>query len=311
VAAPGSAPSRPIAAPPDLIVSRQLRAPRELVWQVWTDPAHIVKWWGPHRFTCPYAEIDLRAGGALRFDMRAPDGTVFPAIGTVEEVVAPERLVVTTRLEHDGVTIAEVQQTVVLEARGDETRLTLRAHVRYATEAAAAALAGMEEGWNQALDKMVSYSATTAAPQEIVITRRYRAPIDTVWEAWTSPERLAAWWGPTGFTTTTTHFELTPGGQWIHTMHGPDGVDYPNVITYRDIVPGRRLVYEQTGGRAGETPIDFRSTVVFERDEAGTRLTLRMQVASAESRRRAIEEFGAYEGGIETLDRLADFLRVP
>ena len=169
----------------------------------------------------------------------------------------------------------------------------------------------MEEGWNQALDKMVSYSATTAAPQEIVITRRYRAPIDTVWEAWTSPERLAAWWGPTGFTTTTTHFELTPGGQWIHTMHGPDGVDYPNVITYRDIVPGRRLVYEQTGGRAGETPIDFRSTVVFERDEAGTRLTLRMQVASAESRRRAIEEFGAYEGGIETLDRLADFLRVP
>ena len=102
MAAPGSAQSRPIATPPDLVVSRQLRAPRELVWRVWTDPAHIVRWWGPNRFTCPHAEIDLRPGGALRFDMRAPDGTVFPAAGTVEEVIAPERLVITTRLAHEG-----------------------------------------------------------------------------------------------------------------------------------------------------------------------------------------------------------------
>jgi uncharacterized protein YndB with AHSA1/START domain len=311
VAAPGSAQSRQIAAPPDLIVSRHLRAPRELVWKAWTDPAHIVKWWGPHRFTCPHAEIDLRPGGAVNFEMQAPNGRIYPTTGTVDDVVAPERLVVTTRLEHDGIVMLEVRQTVTFEDRGDETRVTLRAHVLHATEAAAGALAFMNEGWNQAFDKLDSYASTTAAERELVITRRYRAPIETVWEAWTAPERLAAWWGPTGFTTTTTHFERTPGGQWIHTMHGPDGVDYPNVITYRDIVPGRRLVYEQTGGRAGETPIDFRSTVVFERDEAGTRLTLRMQVASAELRRRAIEEFGAYEGGIETLDRLADFLRVP
>jgi uncharacterized protein YndB with AHSA1/START domain len=293
------------------VVSRQLRAPRTLVWQVWTDPAHLVKWWGPHRFTTPRAEIALRPGGAIRFEMQGPDGRIYPSTGTVDDIVAPERLVVTTRLEQDGVTIAEIQQIVIFEDRGDETRVTLRAHVLHATAAAAGALAGMSEGWNQALDKLTSYATTSASEQELVITRRYRAPIETVWEAWTSPDHLAGWWGPNGFTTTTTRFELQPGGQWAHTMHGPDGTDYPNVITYREIVPGRRLVYEQAGGRAGEPTIGFRATVIFERDEVGTRLTLRTHMASAADRRRVIEEFGAYEGGIQTLDRLADYLRVP
>ena len=205
----------------------------------------------------------------------------------------------------------EVRQTVTFEGHGDDTRVTVRAHVLHATEAAAGALAGMNEGWNQTLDKLVGYASTTAAEQELVITRRFRAPIETVWEAWTSPDRLAAWWGPTGFRTTTARFDLTPGGQWAHTMHGPDGTDYPNVITYREIVPGRRLVYEQSGGRAGEPQVAFRASVIFERDEVGTRLTLRTHLASAADKRRLIDEFGAYEGGVQTLDRLADYLRVP
>jgi uncharacterized protein YndB with AHSA1/START domain len=311
VAAPGSASARSVTAPPDLIVSRQFRAPRALVWQAWTDPAHIVKWWGPYRYTAPRAEIELRPGGKVSFEMQAPNGRVFGSTGTVDEVLALERLVVTTRLAQDGMTMLEVRQTVTFEERGDETRVTLRAHVIRATDAAASALAFMSEGWNQTLDKLTSYATTTAAERELVITRRFRAEIETVWEAWTSAERLAAWWGPTGFTTTTSRFELTSGGQWAHTMHGPDGTDYPNVITYREIVPNRRLVYEQSGGRAGEPTLGFRATVVFERDEVGTRLTLRMHLASAADKRRIVDEFGAYEGGLQTLDRLADHLQVP
>jgi uncharacterized protein YndB with AHSA1/START domain len=311
VAAPGSASSPNITAPPDLIVSRQFHAPRALVWQAWTDPAHIVKWWGPHRFTAPRAEIELRPGGAVHFEMQAPGGRIYPSTGTVDEVIVPARLVVTTRLAQDGITVLEVQQTVTFEERGEETRVTLRAHVIRATEAAASALAFMNEGWNQALDKLTSYATTTAAERELVITRRFRAPIDAVWAAWTSAERLAAWWGPTGFTTTTSRFALTPGGQWAHVMRGPDGTEYPNVITYREVVPGRRLVYEQSGGRAGQPTLAFRATVVFERDEAGTRLTLRTHLGSAADKRRIIDEFGAYEGGLQTLDRLADYLHVP
>ena len=93
-------------------------------------------------------------------------------------------------------------------------------------------------------------------------------------------------------------------------MHGPDGTDYPNLITFREIVHGRRLVYSQSGGRVGGPPMRFETTVVFERDEVGTRVTFRALFASAAERRQVIEEYGAYEGAHQTLDRLADHLRV-
>lgn len=294
----------------DLVIVRTFQAPRALVWQAWTDPAHIVRWWGPHRYTTPRAEMDLRPGGAIRLDMQGPNGGVRPVVGTVDEAVAPERLVTTTRLEQDGVVALEVQHTVTFEDRGSETRVTLRAHVLRATDAAAAAIAGMDEGWNQSLDRLASYAATTAAEREIVITRRFRASIDLVWEAWTSPAHLEKWWGPIGFTTTTSAFDFTPGGQWVHTMHGPDGTDYPNTLTFREIVPGRRLSYSHAG-MSDDDPLGFEVVAVFERDEVGTRVTWRMTLASAADRQRVIDQLGAYEGAQQTLDRLADLLQVP
>ncbi len=296
---------------PDLRLTRRFRAPQALVWQAWTDPAHIARWWGPHRFTCPHAEIDLRPGGALRFDMKGPDGHVFPAFGTVESVDPPGHLVFTTRLEHEGLVIAEVRHRLTFVAHDDETVVELHASVLRATDAAAAALAGMREGWSQSLDRMVSLAVTGASDRELVVTRRYHAPIETVWEAWTMPRHLEAWWGPVGFRTTTARFDLSPGGQWAHTMHGPDGTDYPNVITFKEIVPGRRLTYEQSGGRATGEVIHFDATIVFERDEDGTRVTLRLQFASADDRQVVNDEYGAYEGARQTLDRLADLLQVP
>ena len=295
---------------PDLVVTRQLRAPRSLVWRAWTDPAHIVKWWGPHRFTTPRAEIELRPGGAIRFEMRGPNGRIYPSVGTVKEIVEPERLAVVTSLLQDGVAIAEVLQIVTFDETTDGTRVTLHARVLMRTDAAAGPLAGMREGWGQTLDRLASYATTTASDREMVVTRRFHAPIELVWDAWTSAAQLEAWWGPHGFTTTTSAFDLTPGGQWACTMHGPDGTDYPNLITFREIVHGRRLAYSQSGGRVGGPPMRFETTVVFERDEVGTRVTFRALFASAAERRQVIEEYGAYEGAHQTLDRLADHLRV-
>lgn len=295
---------------PEIVLTRHFRAPRALVWQAWTDPRHIVRWWGPSRYTAPHAEIDLRPGGALRFDMQGPDGRILPSIGTIDEVVPEGLLVFTMRMEQQGAVVAEVQQTITLQDVDGGTVLELHVRVLHATEACMGPISSMREGWNQALDKMLSYTVTAAAERELVVTRRYRAPIETVWAAWTAPEHLERWWGPIGFTTTTSRFELAPGGQWVHTMHGPDGTDYPNVVTFREIVPPRRLAYAQSGGRVGDRTITFESTVVFEREEDGTRLTLRMRFDSAADRQVVIDEFGAYEGAIQTLNRLADLLGV-
>ena len=71
------------------------------------------------------------------------------------------------------------------------------------------------------------------ANREMVITRTVDAPRALVWQAWTQPQHIAAWWGPDGFRTTIHAMNVTVGGVWRFMMHGPDGTDYPNRIVYR------------------------------------------------------------------------------
>ncbi len=79
------------------MITRTFDSPRELVFKAWTDPKHVTQWWGPHGFTNPVCELDVRPGGAIRIHMRGPDGTVYPMTGTFHEVVEPERLVFAIR----------------------------------------------------------------------------------------------------------------------------------------------------------------------------------------------------------------------
>ena len=74
--------------------------------------------------------------------------------------------------------------------------------------------------------------ANRSDSSELRLTRVYDAPVQAVWDAWTIPERVEKWWGPRGFTLTTHSKDLRVGGHWRYTMHGPDGVDYPNVTKY-------------------------------------------------------------------------------
>jgi uncharacterized protein YndB with AHSA1/START domain len=68
-------------------------APRSIGWQAWTEVDELQQWWGPRHFTSPRCEIDLRPGGLIHIDMRAPDCVVYPMSGAFEEIVPPERLV--------------------------------------------------------------------------------------------------------------------------------------------------------------------------------------------------------------------------
>ena len=77
-------------------------------------------------------------------------------------------------------------------------------------------------------------------PRSIIGTRVFDAPRDLVFSAFTDPKHLAQWWGPDGFTTTTSAFEFRPGGVWRFVMHGPDGRDYQNRITFDEIVAPER-----------------------------------------------------------------------
>src|SRR3989442_12450066 len=82
---------------------------------------------------------------------------------------------------------------------------------------------------------------SATADREIVISRVISAPPELVFEAFTEVRHLSRWWGPEGFTTTTRAFEFRVGGEWDFVMHGPDGTDYQEWISWTEISPPERI----------------------------------------------------------------------
>ncbi len=138
--------------------------------------------------------------------------------------------------------------------------------------------------------------------KEIIATRLLNAPRTLIWKVWTDPEHIVNWWGPDGFTNTIKSMDVKPGGQWEFIMHGPDGVNYRNLITYVEVIEHELIAYEH-----GPSP-KFKVTVTFEDFGEKTRLTMRMLFATSEARDRTIEKFNAVEGLSQTLGRLQGYL---
>lgn len=135
---------------------------------------------------------------------------------------------------------------------------------------------------------------------EIAITRKFRAPPERVFDAWTDPTKIAKWFGPDGFETITKKHDMRPGGEWVHVMRGPDGKEYPNHIVFVEVERAKRLVYDHV------SPPAFRTTVTFERDGEGTTMRFRMKFEDANAFKVATETYGAREGARQTIARLAE-----
>ncbi len=140
---------------------------------------------------------------------------------------------------------------------------------------------------------------------EIKIIRLYDAPVKVVWEAWTDPKKAAHWWGPRGFTITTHSKDLRVGGHWKYTMHGPDGVDYPNNTVYYEVEKYSRLVYDH-GGSDDRPPL-FRVSVHFVESKGKTKMEMIMRLATPEAAEET-KKFIKKANGNSTWDRLGEFL---
>ena len=149
-------------------------------------------------------------------------------------------------------------------------------------------------------------TAPLTADREVVVSRVVAAPPDLVFEAFTEVRHLSQWWGPDGFTTTTRSFEFRVGGEWHFVMHGPDGTDYPEWITWTRIDPGRRI--ELLHGEFPGDPRAFESVLTFEPEAVGTRIELRTLFPTRAQRDEAVEKYHAVEGGEQTLGNLAAYL---
>jgi uncharacterized protein YndB with AHSA1/START domain len=308
----------------ELVLVRTFDAPRSLVFKVWTDPMHLARWWGPQGFTNPVCEADARPGGAIRINMTGPDGTVYPMSGVFHEVVEPERLAFTchAHLSAEGHASLEVLNRVTFEEKDGRTTLTVRALVVKAGPEMAAALGGMEIGWNQSLDRLGEEVARAEGEDDgFVIARTFDAPRDLVFRAWTEADRLAQWFGPGGFTMLSSTLDLRPGGAYHYGLRSPDGKVMWGRWVFRDVVPPERLAFvfsfsDESGGVtrhpfAPDWPAEVLSTVSFAEHHGKTTLTMHAVPLNATAAE--LQAFTAGQGSMQqgwsgTLDALAAYL---
>lgn len=144
-------------------------------------------------------------------------------------------------------------------------------------------------------------------PNEIYLERIYDAPVKMVWNSWVDPKQVAQWWGPRGFTLTNHSKNVRTGGHWDYTMHGPDGVDYPNKTKYLEVENYSRMVYDH-GANDTQPPL-FRVTVNFIDLNGKTKMEMIMALATAEAATE-IKKFIKKAGGNSTWDRLAEYLEM-
>jgi uncharacterized protein YndB with AHSA1/START domain len=219
----------------ELAITRTFDAPREILFKMWTDPNHMAQWWGPHGFTNPVCNLDVRAGGAIRIDMRGPEGTVYPMTGTFREIVRPQRLVFTAEaLDQSGTVVLEVLNTVIFEEKNGKTTLTLQARVTKVTGEGVSYLEGMEAGWTQSLERLASQVKSKNEP--LVIERTFNAPAARVWRALTNKDEMKRWYFDLK------EFKAEMGFEFQFTVEH-EGFKYAHHCKIKEVIPGKKLVH--------------------------------------------------------------------
>lgn len=140
----------------EMVLTRLVDAPRELVWKAFTEPEHVAQWWGPDGFRNTIHEMDVRPGGVWRFIMHGPDGVDYLNHVEYIEVLEPERLVYVNREDVEGAP-EHFTATVTFEERGGKTQVTLRAVFPTDEEYRKAVDHGAIEGGQQTLGRLAEY----------------------------------------------------------------------------------------------------------------------------------------------------------
>lgn len=147
----------------EITVTRLIDAPQAAVFRAWTEPARLLRWWGPKGFTTPHCTVDLRVGGLFHYCMRSPEGKDYWGRGIYREVSAPERIAYMDSFADEagepvepaayGMSAefpAETQVTVELSREQGQTKVT----VRHALPASAPEREGCQQGWSEMLENL-------------------------------------------------------------------------------------------------------------------------------------------------------------
>jgi len=299
----------------EMVITRLINAPRELVFKAWTDPDHIAEWWGPKGFSNTIHSMEVRKDGLWDFIMHGPDGTDYINKIIYLEIDEPARLV----YSHSDDGAMHFLDIVTFEQVGDKTRVTLKI-IFHTTEIRDQIMreVGAIEGGNQTLDRLERYLADSAATDDgLYISRVFDAPRELVFKAWSDPELAKKWWGPRAYSAPVAKMDFRVGGKYLLCMRGPhpsggEG-DLYSCGVYKEIIPGERIVctdsFADEHGNIVDSshygmpgfPEAVTVIVTFEDYRGKTRMTLRQGMP-------AFMKEGANQGWNESFDKLVEAL---
>jgi uncharacterized protein YndB with AHSA1/START domain len=230
--------------PNEIHISRVYDAPVAAVWDAWTDPEQVAKWWGPRGFTLTTHSKDLRPGGHWAYTMHGPDGVDYENKTLYYEVVERARLVYDHGGNDDRPPLFRVTVTFAEVAGQTQMEMTMSLPTPEAAEEARKFI--KKASGNSTWDRLAEYlEQESSGKPQFVINRSFDAPLDVMFDMWTKPEHFSQWLPPTGFTMRFLRAEIKPGGSALYCMSGGEGITMYGRVQYLKIQRPDCIVYTQ------------------------------------------------------------------
>lgn len=281
-----------------LTFDRQVSAPVDTLWQVWTAPAARAVWAAPApAVTVTFLEADTRVGGREVSLCTVEDEPQIRCESSWLDLLPPRRSVTCEVISSEGVAQSAALVTADFASAGAGSRIAVTVQL---SSLARDMEADYRQGFDAGLDNLVDVATRT-----MVLRRVIHAPRQVVWGAWMNPDTLPRWWGPEGFTCRTRRIDLRAGGEWVFDMIAPDGTVFPNHHQYHEVRAEDRIGYALLWGENGPKHAD--AWALFEETDDATTVTLGMVFSTATAFQEA-RDIGAVELGMQTLGKLARFV---
>lgn len=239
-----------------LSITRVMNAPRQLVWEAWTDPKHIIHWWGPVGFTNSVIQFDFKEGGIWRFTMHGPDGRDYPNKIQFLKIESPKHIAY-RHVEDTETEAVHFFVTVDFIEEGDKTQITMQMicdtpeELQF-LESEYGAIGGAVDTMDRlrAHLKVMSFNSPVDLP--VVVERTYNASASKVWSALTNRDEMQAW-----------YFELEDfqpevGFEFSFTGTTEDNRPYLHLCKITEVIPEKRLSYTwKYDGLEGNSLVTF------------------------------------------------------
>lgn len=272
----------------ELKITRTYEAPLKTVWDAWTDPNQVSKWWGPRGFSITTHSKDLKTGGHWHYTMHGPDGTDYPNKTTYLEVDEYKRLVYDHGANDSHPALFRVTVTFT-EMNKKRTLMDMTMTLSSPEAAEHTKKIIKDADGNSTWDRLAEYlEKESTGKDKFVINRSFNVDINAMFSAWTKPDQLMAWSGPVGAQLEYINVDIRAGGKAFYRMPFGKSVIFGNV-QYLVVERPDRLVYVQqfanqdgSPGRhplAPEWPQSMLTTISFTKEpHGGTRVTLKWEV---------------------------------